>query len=410
VARRLLYVTFDGVLQSLAFSQVVRVLVRLSERGFRYHLVSLERASDMHDVERTAGARALFRQAGIAWTPITTDLSHSVATSARALAAVLYSVARVVRSDDITTLHVRGYQAAVVAAVVSRTWGIPYVFDARGSWIDERADWFGSAAPYALGKFVERDLYNRAAAVVTLTQLHANDVINGVFGHKDAGCVSVIPTCADYDDFRLSSARPGKPLTSEFVPHDIQDRLRGRVVVAIVGSLNRSYLTAATMTVVKHAIATNRAVHLLVLTHQADAYHEALRSNGLTPDAFTITSVPHDGIARWMDWIDWGMLLLPDVAAKRGSMPTKLGEFFAAGVRPIAHGCNGEMLDWVRRARSGVVLDSLDDGSLKHAADVIARNERPVAELAEARGITQRHFSLTSGVDRYSRLLQTLGA
>ena len=51
-------------------------------------------------------------------------------------------------------------------------------------------------------------------------------------------------------------------------------------------------------------------------------------------------------------------------------MPTKLGEFFAAGVAPITHGGNSEIAEWVRRTGSGLALDDLSHDSLQRAADL----------------------------------------
>ena len=53
-----LYVTFDGLLQPLGRSQVVRYLERLSDRGWQFCILSLERAQDLADSERVAALEA----------------------------------------------------------------------------------------------------------------------------------------------------------------------------------------------------------------------------------------------------------------------------------------------------------------------------------------------------------------
>src|SRR5690606_31353385 len=104
--------------------------------------------------------------------------------------------------------------------------------------------------------------------------------------------------------------------------------------------------------------------------------------------------------------IDWGLLLLKETPAKRASMPTKLGEFFASGVRPIQHGCNPDVRAWVERSGLGLVLEDLSDASLDAAADVIATSSPVTPEEREAvRRVTRPHFGLAEAIERYAALL-----
>jgi glycosyltransferase involved in cell wall biosynthesis len=108
----------------------------------------------------------------------------------------------------------------------------------------------------------------------------------------------------------------------------------------------------------------------------------------------------------WLRRIDWGLLLLETRPNKGGSMPTKLGEMFAAGVRPVQLGCNDEVRDWVVRTGSGITLPDASDDSLREAAAKIAGARDDRALLRRAREIAQPHFALSAGVDRYERLLR----
>ncbi len=110
----------------------------------------------------------------------------------------------------------------------------------------------------------------------------------------------------------------------------------------------------------------------------------------------------------WLRLVDWGFLLLNESFAKRASMPTKLGEFLASGVRPIYFGCNDEVGEWVRRAGSGVILDGLEGDSLKRAARTMAQVEGGAEAMAQARAIAAPHFALSYGVSRYAELLDRL--
>jgi hypothetical protein len=150
------------------------------------------------------------------------------------------------------------------------------------------------------------------------------------------------------------------------------------------------------------------AAHLLCVTRQADAMAQALAAHGVAPESYTLAAAPHDQVAHWMHATDWGFLLLRETFAKRAAMPTKLAEFLATGVRPIHHGCNAEVGDWVRRCGSGYPLPALAPSELERAAEAVAHAPRDPAALRAARERARPHFSLASGIDRYDALLATL--
>jgi hypothetical protein len=408
MSRPILYITFDGVLQPLAFSQVVRVVTALARRGFVYHLLSVERTRDLAETANVERVRRVLAEAGVTWTAVGVDLTGSVRQSATAFARTVGAALSMVRRHDVALIHARAYQSCAVASVVRQFTGVPFLFDARGCWIDERPDWFAHPVAYAAGKLAERRLYSDAKAVVTLTQLHARDVVDGAFGTKDPNVVVTIPTCADYDEFRLARDSAGKRVDTSVVPSEVECRLSGRIVLGIVGSLNRSYLPQPTLSLVSYVCALRTDAHLLVLTEQQREYADLLAARGLASDRFTLAFARHDDMPSWLRAMDWGFLLLSDTISKHGSMPTKLAEFFAAGVRPLAYGCNSEMVDWVRRAASGIVLDTIDDVALQRTAQSIATWTYNADDLQRARDATAPHFSLRSGVERYATLLHRI--
>jgi hypothetical protein len=409
MAADVLYISFDGLLQPLAFSQVVRVVTGLAERGLRYHVLSIERPADLEKVELRRFVSDKLHSAGVGWTPLAAASMGSARLAMRAAAQMALQASRIARRERIRLIHARGYHGAVVASALKRLLDLPYIFDARGYWIEERSGpggWFSSSTSYVAGKLVEQMLFRGAAAVVTLTELQANDLAAGLFGPAPP-LLEVIPTCADYSAFFLRDSRPTKPDNDEVVPRAVQSRLLGKQVISIVGALNASYYVKEALAFAKLATQVSSTAHLLILSRQQREYETALRLIGVPPDRYTLAEAEHWVMPYWLQWIDWGLLLLPETAAKRASMPTKLAEFFAAGVRPVFYGCNSEAARWVERAGSGYVLTSIEPAALKYAADNVSHSVTDQTRLRTAREITMPHFGLVSCIGRYARLVGT---
>lgn len=402
----MLYVTFDGLLQPLGYSQVVKVVAGLAGRGLRYEVLSLERRADLGEPERVGEVRRVLEEAGVAWTCLTYAEGGSGRSALRNLAAALGQALKLVASRRVALLHARAYHAGAVALAVQALTGVPYLFDARCYWIDERLEdgrWFTRPTSLRLARAFERRLYGWARALVTLTELQAQDLLS-------AGCVrqgvprATIPTCADYDSFvRIQSPQAWKSCP-------VRSQLKGRRVVGIVGSLNSSYYSEHAVRLGAAILREDPKAWLLVLTEQQAAFRHLLEAAGVPAERASVVTVPPAAMPGWLSCLDWGLQLLKENRAKRASVPTKLAEFFAAGVRPVHYGCNPEVTDWVRRAGSGLVLESLDEPELARAAHHVAHGARDPRELEWARQRTREHFGLASGLDRYARLLRQAAA
>ena len=394
--------TFDGLLQPLGQSQVLRYVEGLSDRGWRFIVLSFERESDLADSERVRTLADRLAERDIEWVHrvYRTPGARNVLTNLADATAVALELAA---DRPISLTHARSYLGAGIALALRRSLDVPYLFDMRGFWIDELLEegrWFTNPAALAAGRFTERALFDNAAAVVSLAKPAAEDIAAGRFGPWDRP-LEVIPTCVDEDKFRLG------PPPQELVPH-----LHDKLVIGYVGSLNRSYRVRESFAIARAVLEARPDAHLLCLTAQENLMSEELDRAHIAPSRRTITRVNHQQIHDWLRLFDWGLLLLNEPFAKRGSMPTKLAEFFATGIRPIAYGCNEEVVDWVRRAGSGIVLDACTPRGLRAAAAKIAelgkrpRDIDPVG--ARAREIAMPHFSATAGVERYHELYERL--
>lgn len=401
----ILYVTADGLLEPLGFSQVLRVVEGLARQGFRYRILSLEKPADLAKTERVRRVERRLAAAGVDWVARPYDWSGSARAAIENLRTLIGHTLRLVRSGQVTGIHARAYHGVFAAHTAWFAHRTPYLFDTRSYWFDERLEegrWFTTPIRLGLARGFEHQFFAQAAAVVSLTELQANDVRRGRFGPSRERPIVCIPTCADYDDFvrRAPEACPA-------VPESIRAQLAGKLVLGIVGSLNRSYLVDETLALVRRVLALRPDAHLLVLTGQRDAYLERLNAAGIDASRATVTKADHDAMPQWLSLISWGLLLLdPQSPAKRASMPTKLAEFFATKVRPVQFGCNEEVSAWVTRAGTGLVLNGVDPASLDQAATRIAESAISDEQLERGRAVTEPHYSLRSGIARYAGVLR----
>lgn len=400
----ILYLTQDGLLEPLMHSQVVRVVERLATMGWRYRIVSLEKTRDLSDERSVRDLRARFARAGVHWEFEPFDWSQSSRAAANNLGFLTRRAVELARTGRIRGIHARAYVPAVAALAAWNATRLPWVFDARGYWIDERLEegrWFTTPFRLGVARGLEHQLFTTASGVVTLTELQAREVEERFkpLGRRPVRCIT---TLADFDDF---VRRPVTALSG--VPPEQIAALSAKRVVAIIGSINSSYLVDETLDLARRILERSPEMHLLVLSGQREEYARRLALLGVPEMRVTMLRATHDAMPQWLSLVEWCLLLLhPNSIAKRASMPTKLGELFASGVRPIQFGCNEEVSEWVRRAGSGLVLEDVSPRALDDAARLVVSSTADEAMLVAARERTRAHFSLEAGAAKYAQLLR----
>jgi glycosyltransferase involved in cell wall biosynthesis len=398
---RILYLTFDGVMDPLGHSQVLNYLIGLAERGFAYTIVSLESQSNLSHHAAFQQTLELLRRSSIEWQP----LPYRTGGPIKNIRSMARSAGRIIRSRGVGLVHARSYTAAFVAWMLRFRYGTQYLFDVRGYWIDEKVaegQWFTNARVYALAKRLERLLFRSAAGIVTLTGVMADDLRAGLLKDKPKIPVVVIPTCADFDRFRMDS------LPSSAVSPELQQRFEGKLIIGMLGSVNASYCVQESLQLFSMLKGRREDAHLVWVTRQVEQARALVGKAGISENDFTIVTSSFEDVPDWIRIMDWGLLLLNETFSKRGSMPTKLAEMFACGVRPIQYGCNQEVRDRVLQSGSGVVLDDLSAAGMERAVEHIATTALSTEEVKRVREQTRAWFGLENGIDRYDKLLRQL--
>lgn len=406
----ILYLTVDGLLEPLGTSQVARVMMSLTDLNPRYQLsiCSLEKPADRVDGIREKAMEATLHSRGISWRRHE-YLGGGILGVTRNLARLYRLASAVIEEEGVDLIHARSYVGAEVARRLKNRYGVDYLFDMRGFWVDERIEqgrWFRGGVSQAAARRWEGHLIADAAGLVTLTEEAGQEIRrrqNDLSPSSTHGPVEVIPTCVDYGEFGL-----GGPGSAAGIPRDLRERLEASLVVGFVGAVDQAYFIEESIRLFDHLLALRPDAHLLCLTRNPPALLQYLRQARIPDEQVTIRSVTHQEMPAWLSLMDWGLLLRKVEPSHRGAMPTKLAEFFASGVRPIQYGCNQEVRSWVERAESGLVLDELDEESLRQAAQSMAAHDAGIDSLLSARWKTRKHFDLREGARRYGKLYEQI--
>lgn len=391
---RVLYISYDGMLEPLGQSQVIAYLEHLAS-DCTIHLVSFEKPDDRADKGRFAALAERLAAAGIVWHPLTYHKQPTVP-------ATLFDVAQgaalgwwLVLRHRLNIIHARSYLPALMGRIITGLTGARLLFDMRGLWADERIDgglWPAHGRLYRMAKRLEQMLLRAADQIVTLT--HASVPVLAsfpCFAGRHELPVTVIPTCADLDRFSPGPARPAV------------------FTLGYVGSIGTWYLFDEVLACFRLIRERRPDARLLVVNrNQHDQIRAMIAAAGIDPAAVELVAADHAQVPVQVRRMSAGAALTRPAFSKIASAPTKLAEYLGCGVPCLGNGGVGDVEQMLAGEGGGIVLTLLPDEDRAAAIDRLLALCDQAETPAQCRAVALRHFSLDAGVAAYRGVYRKL--
>ncbi|HXH95497.1 MAG TPA: glycosyltransferase, partial [Thermoanaerobaculia bacterium] len=145
------------------------------------------------------------------------------------------------------------------------------------------------------------------------------------------------------------------------------------------------------------------------LTATANKMAEELEQRGFTKDDFRVTQIDPGEIPRYLRAADVALSLILTSFARRSASPTKMAEYFAAGLPVIVTPGVGDVDAHVAECQGGVVLRGFDDAAYDEALDAIEELRRDPGLAARCQAQARLRYDLGEvGGKRYRRLYEAI--
>ena len=403
--RRVLFISYNGMLDPLGQSQVLPYLRELSNLGAQFTLLSFERPAALvaHGEDKIETLRRQLAAQGIQWHWLRYHQTPSLpATIFDVANGVRYSRG-LVRQNRVELVHARSHIAATIGLSLKRTFGLKMIFDVRGLMADEYVDaghWRKGSVPYRLTKAMERRALAASEGVVTLTEaiwpiIKDWDGLSG----RDNVAHAVVPCCADLELFRFSEADRERRRS--------EMGLQGRFVLVYSGSIDGWYLTERMADFFAAVIDRDPNAHALWLTPGKHGRIRALmQQREVHRDRYTVLAAASGDVPSYLSAADAGVAFIKRCFSKIASSPTKHAEYLACGLPIVINAGIGDSDALVLEDKAGVLINDFTAGEYAQAASHIeglARDQD--STRARARDIAERLFDVRKvGVERYALL------
>jgi glycosyltransferase involved in cell wall biosynthesis len=390
---RVLYLTYNGLTEPLGRRQVLPYVVGLSRRGWRFTVLSFEKA-ETADAEARAQVAAELERAGARWMPRRYHKRPTLPATAFDVASGI--AAALVGGGAIDLIHARSTVPAVMAAAAAAVRRVPWIFDVRGLVAEEYADgghWSRGGALFRMTSLAERRLLRGAKGLVFLTERIRDELVaSGAWAEKPT---AVIPCAVDLPAFATAPEARARMRAAL--------GLQDGPVLAYSGSLGSWYRMREMLEFYERAAAEIPGLSFLILTPDEERARQLTSGHPLEPRIHTHRVRPEQ-VPEYLGAADAGLCFLGDHPSKAASSPTKYGEYLAAGLAVVTNPWTGDAAR-LEGDPAWILVNAFSPEAYSAAiAQLRGKLAEPERLRQAARSLAERCFSLEEAVERYDAL------
>ncbi|MFN4122377.1 MAG: glycosyltransferase [Flavobacteriales bacterium] len=397
----ILFISYDGMTDPLGQSQVLPYLSGLSKLGYRIFLISMEKTNRFQQHNLTI--KHICDQHNIEWYPLKYRSGIPIFSGFLNIQTLYAKAKEVVKKSHIHLIHGRAAVATLVALKIKNKFGIPFIFDMRGFWADEKLDgnlWnLGNPLHrFAFNYFKqkEKELLLNATHVISLTHKGKEIILSQPLFNKLK--VTVIPCCADLDffDYRNVDQSHRVLLRKEL---GIDEHA---LVMNYLGSWGTWYMPREMMYFFSRLLVAYPDAIFMIMSQDDEEKIKKDAALFHIPDKnLVIKSVVRNEVPFYLSAADFAIFFIKPVYSKQASSPTKMGEIMGMGLPLICNAGVGDVEEIMKDAK-GVVVKEFDEKTLDHSLNrilTLIKSDKNVN-----RNCALKVYSLKDGIEKYAKV------
>ncbi len=402
---KILYISYDGMTDPLGQSQVLPYISGLSSKGYRFVLISFEK-KERYFQHKTIIEQLCF-QSSIEWVPLFYTKKPPVLSTLWDIIRLKYVVQKLQKKHSFQGVHCRSYLSSMVGLSLKKKRHIPFIFDMRGFWADERVDgnlWDLKNPIYRMVytyfKKKEREFLRYADAVVSLTEAGKKEILKWKVPEVTDEKIWVIPCAADYDVFTLVYDERRKKAKQNLGLSE------NTFVLSYLGSLGTWYLLEEMLIffkILKEKLPN--AVFLFITPEPRNFILTYAQKLNISENDIIVEFSPRNLLESKLHASDYSIFFIKPSYSKISSSPTKMGELLAMGIPVI---CNniGDVKNITQDIQCGLCLDALTIEEYKKT--IYNLTQHLPSNPIDLRENSKKYYWLNTMILKYEKIYQRL--
>lgn len=400
MSKKVLYISYDGMTDPLGQSQVIPYLKGLTKYGYQFTILSFEKPARYK--ERKEHISALLNELNIKWVAMPFSSKVPLLSKMYDQYLMTKTAKRLFRQEQFSFIHCRSYVAAETGSRLHKKFKVPFLFDMRGFWVDERVDngqWILQKPLYkwlySRYKKKEKQYFALSRHIISLTHAGKTELVNNYGVNADK--ITVIPCCVDLDHFdykKITETEKATARTSLGIS-------AGDVIITYLGSLGGWYLTNEMLSFFFMFHQQTPGSKFLFITQDTrDSVVNKAIQLGIDEKNIIVKAAGRKEVPLLLSLSDWSIFLIKDAYSKKASSPTKQGEIMAMGI-PIICNDIGDTGKVINETGAGFLINEFSDKAYERTVERIVSTSKPAPELIREGAL--KFYNLNDGVQKYEQ-------
>ena len=343
--KNVIYISPDGMLEPLGYSQVLKYLLEISTE-FEITLISFEKKVDLSKTELKESVNDLCKDHNIKWIWLKYDNWPKISSHLFNIIKLFLVVFFLLCRKRISLIHIRSCFPGIVIPILARIFAFKFIFDMRGLWADEKHDrlgWSKKSYKYRFFKQLESWLLVKSVKIITLTHGLKKLLIESkkIPDNK----IGVIRTCAD---------------PKEFFP--INRGEKNSLTIGYLGSMDTAYSFEEIVKFFKNFLKfhNNSTLKILSKFDREDLY-ALLRKYKIPRSKVILNYALREELNKEINTFDIVIFYLKENYSVIASMPTKVGEALSCGKPIICNPFNMDIAELLENNNIGFLYNFKDE-------------------------------------------------
>jgi glycosyltransferase involved in cell wall biosynthesis len=403
--KKVLFISYDGMTDPLGQSQVIPYLKGLTKNGYQITLLSFEKKEKL--AKLSSHIQSILDQAGIKWETVLFTRKPPILSKLYDVWKLKRKVRQLHAKQNFNFIHCRSYVAAEAGWEMRRRFGVPFLFDMRGFWVDERVDngQWNLSNPffrffYRHYKKKEKVYFRNASHVISLTWKGKEELVNKY--DVPAEKINVIPCCVDLEHFDYNKVSE-KEIQEKRASLGLS---KEDVVITYLGSLGGWYLVKEMMDFFAEMKKKVPAAKFLFITQDSPTMiYQAAAASNINTNNILVQPALRNEVPLYLSLGNYSIFFIKDAYSKRASSPTKQGEIMAMGIPLI---CNdiGDTGKIVEASGAGILVKEFVamayQGAVEKLPYLLSIDKKNIRKAAF------EYYDLANGVSAYAEVYKRL--
>ena len=397
-SKNVLYLSYDGMTDSLGQSQVLPYLIGLSKYGFTFHIISFEKQARFQ--QHKEHIQKICDDNNIVWHPNSYTQKSPLITTIWDVTRMRKLTRKLHKEHNFHVIHCRSYISALVGLSMKKKYGTKFIFDMRGFWADERIDaglWSLKnpifKTVYSFFKRKELQYFKNADYTISLTKKGKEEIESWPIFKGILPKIQIIPCCVDLELFQPDTI-------TESEKSQVKENLgikENDFILGYVGSIGTWYMLSEMLDYFKVLKKQNSNARFLFVTgEKPENIFDQAQKKGILEQDIIITSCVHQKVPLNISIFDSSIFFIRPTYSKMASSPTKQGEIMAMGIPLVCNFGVGDTDEIVTNYEAGSVINVFDDNQYLLAIE----NQKFVNKTKMISG-AKEVYSLEQGVQKY---------